>query len=84
MKARKQLVRTFDNNSIDSKLYDNFKMEYFLNLMEYLDFSDRASIDEFDYMMYLDEIDEYIREYSRSDTMGTYFKKIVNHRQRLE
>ena len=84
MKARKQLVRTFANNSIDTKLYDNFKMEYFLNLMEYLDFSDRESIDEFEYMMYLDEIDEYINEYSQSDTMGTYFKKIVNHRQRLE
>ena len=83
LRERKTLLRNYDDNSIDSKLYSSFKMEYYLNLMEYLECCDKDSLDEFTYMMYLDEVDDYISYYSATDKVNAYFKKIVSHRSLL-
>lgn len=84
LKERKTLIRNYDDNSIDSKLYSSFQMEYYLNLLEYLEFCDVEALDEFEYMMYIDEIDDYISYYSNSDSVNVYFKKIVNQRSTIE
>lgn len=83
IKARKSLIRVFDNNSIDSKIYHNFKMEYYLNLTEYLSFYDKESVDKFEYKMYLEEIDSFITNSSSGEKINVYIKKIVNQRNVL-
>lgn len=83
IRERKSLLRTFDNNSIDSKLYNNFEMEYYLNLVEYLSYMDKSKIDRFDYMMYLNDLDSFISHLSQSNAMNAYITKILNQRKRL-
>ena len=73
-------MRNFDKNSIDTKLYVNFEMEYYLNLIEYIDFFGKSKIDEFDYIMYLNDIDSFIANYAKGN-MHAYIRKITNQRK---
>lgn len=84
LKERKMLLRTYDGNSIDSKIYSSFQMEYYLSLMEYLSYRGKESVDEFTYMMYLNEVDSYIDDYSHGDMLSAYFRKIVNVRKAMQ
>ena len=83
LKERKSLLRNFDNNAIDSKIYDNFEIEYYLNLVEFLDFHTKSSIDEFNYMMYINDLDAFIRNVESHNNTFAYVKKIVNQRKKL-
>jgi len=80
---RRSLLRNFDNRAVDSKIYTNFEMEYYLSLIEYLDYFNKDDIDPFDYEMYLSDIDSYINRFSKDDTIHAYMKKIANQRRRL-
>ena len=81
LKERKELLRHFDKYSIDTNLYRNFEMEYYLNLGEYLNFVGKDNVDPFDYMMYLSDIDTFISEYANKDHLNAYIKKITNQRK---
>ena len=83
LKERKNLLRNFDNNSIDSQIYFNFEMEYYLSLVEYLDYSNKANIDPFDYMMYLSDLDAFISHFENRNNMDAYVQKIVNQRKKF-
>lgn len=82
IKERKSLLKNFDSNSTDTKIYNNFEMEYYLNLVEYLDYFDRSQIDEFDYIMYLNDIDGYISKIDRND-VHAFVNKIVDVRKKF-
>ena len=79
VKERKALLCTFDNNSIDSKIYSNFEMEYYLGLVEYLNYVDRAKIDDFDYTIYLNDLDSFISHLSSANSVNAYIKKILSN-----
>lgn len=79
----KHLIRNFDNSSIDTKIYENFEMEYYVNLLEWITFKGKNNIDEFDYMMYMSEIDSYISKLSQKESMHAFIKKIVNQRDSM-
>ncbi|MCM1195220.1 MAG: nucleotide-binding protein [Corallococcus sp.] len=83
LKERKNLLRNFDNNSIDSQIYSNFEMEYYLNLVEFLEFYDKEEIDPFDYMMYLSDLDAFISNFENRNNTYAYVQKIVNQRKNL-
>ncbi len=82
LKERKSLLKNFDLNSTDTKIYSNFEMEYYLNLVEYLDYVDKSEIDEFDYMMYLNDLDCYISKIDKSD-VHAFVNKIVFERKKF-
>ncbi len=79
LKERRQLLRSFDGNSIDSKIYSNFEMEYYLNLVEYLEHSKEEEIDEFEKMMYLDEISSYVKKYQNANSVHPFVRKISTY-----
>ena len=83
LKERKNLLRNFDNNSIDSMIYSNFEMEYYLSLVEFLDYYDKSAIDQFDYMMYLSDLDAFISHFENRNNTYAYVQKIVNQRKKL-
>jgi hypothetical protein len=85
MKERKSLLRNFSQGSIDSKLYANFEMEYYLALAEYLLFSEAGEIDRFEQKMCLGEIKRYLSEVEKEDNgnfyvdqIGMYFNELKN------
>lgn len=78
---RRQLLRSFDGNSIDSKIYSNFEMEYYLSLVEYLERYADEDIDDFEKMIYIDEINSYVVRYKNSNTVHPFIRKIVNYGQ---
>lgn len=82
IKERKSLLKNFDSNSTDTKIYSNFEMEYYLNLVEYLDYFDKSQIDEFDYIMYLSDIDGYISKVDRN-SVHAFVNKIVDVRKKF-
>lgn len=83
LKERKNLLRNFDTNSIDSMIYNNFEMEYYLSLVEFLDYYDKEQIDQFDYMMYLSDLDAFISHYENRNNTYAYVQKIVNQRKKF-
>jgi hypothetical protein len=82
-KERKALVRNFNKGSIDSKLYDNFRMEYYLILVEFMENVDLDSIDKFEKKMYLSEINKYLTLKKEEDNTGIYVKKIEEAYRKL-
>ena len=79
LKERRQLLRSFDANSIDSKIYSNFEMEYYLSLVEYLEHGEDDEVDEFEKMMYLDEINSYVEKYQNANSVHPFVRKIANY-----
>lgn len=82
-KTRKQLVRNFDDNTVDSKIYNNFEMEYYVSLIEYILFFGKETIDPFDYMVYMKDIDEYIAKNEQTDSIHAFVKQIEKQRNKL-
>ena len=82
LKEWKGLLNNFGDNSIDSKLYENFEMEYYLTLIEYLGVCRDGSIDEFERIMLLDDIDGFISKYERKNNAHAYIKKIIAQREK--
>ena len=74
-RERKTLLRNFDKGSIDSKIYDNFRFEYYLAVTEWL--SEKGnSIDKFEKKMHLKEINGYLRDIKEEDDINLYIKRI--------
>lgn len=83
MRERQSLLRIFDKNSVDTKIYANFQMEYYLNLIEYLDFVHKEGINQFDYMMYLNDIDSFLQQCNSANDMHSYIQKIAYYRNHV-
>lgn len=79
---RQSLLRIFDTNSIDTKIYNNFEMEYYLILCEYIDFIKKENVDEFEYMMYVRDIDSFISKHTSNADAHAYIKKISYYREK--
>lgn len=82
LKEWKCLLNNFGDNSIDSKLYENFEMEYYLTLIEYLSVCNNDSIDEFERRMLLDDIDGFISKFEKRNNAHAYIKKIIAQRDK--
>lgn len=83
LKERQSLLQIFDTNSVDTKIYNNLEMEYYLILSEYIDYQQKDNIDEFEYMMYINEIDNFITKYQAEQNVHAYINKISQHRKQL-
>ena len=81
---RKALKRNFDNGIIDSKLYANFKMEYYLILSECLLYAEELGIDEYDKQIYLEEISSYLQSETEEDGSSVYVDRIEFYFRRLK
>ena len=84
LKEWKGLLNNFGDNSIDSKLYENFEMEYYLTLIDYLNICNDDSIDEFEKIMLLDDIDEFISKFEKRNNAHAYIKKIIAQREKSQ
>ena len=51
--------------------------------MEFISFCGRDSVDEFEYLMYMDEVDAFIKECSEYDPLNVYIKRISGFRREL-
>ena len=76
MKERTLLKNNFDRGSIDTQLCDNFEMEYYLALIEFLTYADKLGLDEDDVEDYKDEIARYIAESKKDSTRNRYIDRI--------
>lgn len=74
-KERKTLLRNFDRGSLDSKLYDNFRFEYYLSLVEWIN-EKGDSLDKFERKMHLKEVNSYLKEMKEEDGINVYIKRI--------
>lgn len=83
-REHKSLIRHYDQGAIDSKLYDNFRMEYYLNLSEYMSYADDGSMDKFEKKMYLNEINKYLKLIEQEEDANIYVKKIGEYYQDLK
>jgi len=75
-KERTALKNNFEIGSIDSQLYDNFAMEYYLTLIEYLQYADKLKIDEEDIEDYKDEIKNYLKDTQKIKEHSKYVERI--------
>lgn len=83
LKERQSLLNIFDVNSVDTKIYNNFEIQYYVNLSEYIDYIKPDNIDEFEYMMYINDIDNFISKYQAERNVHAYIHKISQHRKQL-
>lgn len=77
-KERTSLKNNFEIGSIDSQLYDNFAMEYYLTLVEYLGYAEKLDLDEDDVDDYIDEIRHYIDESTKQTNHSKYIDRIAS------
>ena len=75
LKERESLKNSFDRGTIDSKLYDNFCMEYYLSLVNYLSFHE-GKVDDFEVLMYKSEIKSYLSAVAQSNSENAFMKQI--------
>lgn len=75
-KERTALKTNFEIGSIDSQLYDNFAMEYYLTLIECLNYADALGLDEDDVEDYKDEVKKYIKESKSQTDHSKYVERI--------
>lgn len=83
-KEHKSLIRHYDQGAIDSKLYNNFRMEYYLNLSEYMRYADDDAMDKFERKMHLSEINKYLKYIEQEEGASVYVKKINKYYQELQ
>ncbi len=78
LKERSSLRKNFGKGTIDTQLYNNFCMEYYLALVNYLSCADPEDIDEFELMMHRKEIREYLKSVKKDNIENPYLKQIAN------
>lgn len=78
LKERAALRKNFGKGTIDTQLYNNFCMEYYLALVNYLSYVGVEEIDEFELMMHRKEIREYLKAVKKDNIENPYLKQIAN------
>lgn len=73
-KARISLKKTFGNGSIDTLLYNNFQMEYYLSCVDYFMYSD--NVNTFEREMCRREMDGYLKSVKKNSGWSVYLKQI--------
>ncbi len=81
LKQREALKNTYSKGSIDTQLYNTFSMEYYLSLVNYLSSGIDESIDEFEIMMYKNEIKDYLSSVKKQNKQNAYLKQITRWSQ---
>lgn len=77
-KERSALLRNYSMGSIDSKLYDSFRLEYFLSIGEYIRFARPESISKLELHMMKSELKRFIDEYKKkTSSSDIYFTKLT-------
>ncbi len=74
LKERLALKNNFDGGIIDTQLYNNFCMEYYLSVVNYL--SNIQDVDEFEIEMYRNEMREYINSVMSDNSENVYLKQM--------
>ncbi len=75
LKERASLKNTFGRGTIDTQLYNNFCMEYYLALIDYLTYS--KDVDAFETYMYKSEMLDYLESVRKDDSENAYLKQIA-------
>ena len=75
IKERSSLKNNFGGGTIDTQLYNNFCMEYYLSLVNYLSSDNDA--DPFEVAMYKSEMKEYIDTVMSDNNENMYLKKLA-------
>lgn len=75
-KERTSLKTLFEPGTIDSMLADNFAMEYYLTLVEYLYYADKLGLDEDEIQDYEDEIRDFVIATKRQNDRSRYVDRI--------
>lgn len=75
LKERSSLKNNFGGGTIDTQLYNNFCMEYYLSLVNYL--SSTEELDSFEIEMYKSEMREYINSVMADNNENVYLKQIA-------
>lgn len=73
LKERESLKNNYIIGSIDTQLYNNFCMQYYLALISYLTYN---KVDEFELLMYKNEISEYLNSVKKDKNENAYIKQI--------
>lgn len=73
---RANLKQNFQMGSLDSQLYQNFLLEYYLTLSEYLSFQKELDLKTFDVIMYKEEIEDYLNQVKNQTDYSKYVLKI--------
>ena len=76
MNERISLKQNFEIGTIDSQLYENFAMEYYLSRLEYLENKEALGLDPFDCSIWMEEIETYISEHNEKKNETDYFNKV--------
>ena len=58
-------------------------MEYYVSLIDYILIFGKETIDPFDYMVYMKDIDEYIAKNEQTDSIHAFVKQIEKQRNKL-
>ena len=76
VEAREYLKNNYSNGTIDSHIYDNFCMEYYLALISFIDDCKNGEIDEFDIIMHKKKIREYLQIMEKNSNKTSYLQKL--------
>lgn len=74
LEERMSLKNNFGKGTIDTQLYNNFCMEYYLSLISYLSVN---NVDEFDLLMYKSEIKDYLNSVQKEKNENLYLNQIL-------
>lgn len=76
LKERAALKNNFGGGTIDTQLYNNFCMEYYLSLVNYLT-AEENNISMFELQMYKSEIKNYIKSVMSDNSENMYLKQMA-------
>ena len=76
LKERTSLKNNFSNGTIDTQLYNNFCMEYYLSLYNLL--STDENIDPFELEMYKAEIMDYVKSVMKNNSENIYLRQMLH------
>lgn len=76
MKERESLKSIYGKGAIDTQLYNLFCMEYYLSLVNYLESGQTDEIDDFEIMMYREEISDYLDSIKKGHNETAYLHQI--------
>ena len=76
LRERENLKNNFGKGTVDTQLYLNFCMEYYLSLVNYLSFKNEDEVNKFDVMMYKSEIKEFIVSLKEDNDKNVFLNQI--------
>lgn len=75
-KERTALKNNFKLGSLDSKLYNNFEMEYYLTMVEYLGYADSLGLSRKNIEYYKEKISSFIEKSKSQTDHNKYIERI--------